>query len=82
MGSETSTGARVPDATVAGYFERFCWFVTLVAACIAGFGLVDMAMLTGMSAPQYAAMAAGVCAKAIVPYVFARSVQGWRSSAP
>lgn len=72
-----------PDRKNAGtnfgrWIERLCWLVTAGAAIVALMGLLDLLILTQLSAPQYAAMAAGVCAKVLVPYVFTRAVQGWR----
>lgn len=69
-------------STVAGRFERLGWAVTLLAACYGLFVMMDAGMRPDLSAPQYAALAAGVCAKVLVPYVFTRAVQGWRRSAP
>jgi len=74
-----AASAAAPGAGSFGAaFESFCWVVTLLAACIAAFDLLNLAISTSLSAPQYAAMASGACAKVIVPYVFSRAVQGWR----
>lgn len=82
MTSESMASTKEKESTVGGRIERLCWAVTGLMACSALFTIFDAAMRTDLSAPQYAAIAAGVCAKLLVPYVFTRAVQGWRRSAP
>lgn len=82
MTSEGISAPKEKDSTVGGRIERLCWAVTGLMACSALFTMFDAAMRTDLNAPQYAAIAAGVCAKLLVPYVFTRAVQGWRRSAP
>jgi len=74
--------ASSTESTLGGRFERFCWFVTALAATSGAFTMFDAAARSDLSAPQYAAIAAGVCARILVPYVFTRAIQGWRRSAP
>jgi hypothetical protein len=59
-------------------FEKFCWVVTLLITCLGAWRLFNLALQAGVSAPQYAAEAAGICAMLLVPYVFSRAVQGFR----
>lgn len=73
---------NVPGTTLAGFFERAAWLVTLLSACWGAVLVFDASVRSDLSAPQYAAIAAGVCAKVLVPYVFARAVQSWRRSLP
>ena len=81
MTQEKMTAQLEKDSTIGGHFERLCWGVTAFMACVSLVTLLDLALRTDLSAPQYAAMAAGACAKVLVPYVFTRAVQGWRRSA-
>lgn len=63
--------------------ELICWIGTAAMALFASLRMLNMWLTSGMSAPQYAAEAAGIMAMAIVPYVFARAVQQarrWASS--
>lgn len=56
-------------------FELICWSVTIFLGVIAGLRMLNMWLTGGMSAPQYAAEAAGILATVVVPYVFSRAVQ-------
>lgn len=60
-------------------FEKLCWVIALVMTAVAALRLIVLSLATGASAPQYAAEAAGICAMAIIPYVFARAIQGFSS---
>lgn len=75
-------GVAAVGSTLAGRFERLCWLVTALVGCYGLLTMVDASMRADLSAPQYAAIASGVCAKLLVSYVFTRAVQGWRRSAP
>jgi hypothetical protein len=57
-------------------FVTFCWIVTVLAACMAGFQLL-FTMTSAQSAPQQAAGAALAAATVIVPYVFTRAMEGF-----
>lgn len=56
-------------------FEKFCWVVVLVMGAIAAVRLALLALLSGVSPADYVSL----CAMVIVPYVFARAVQGFGS---
>lgn len=75
-------GAAAVGSSLAGRFERLCWAVTALVGCYGLLTMVDASVRTDLSAPQFAAIASGVCAKVLVAYVFTRAVQGWRRSAP
>lgn len=60
--------------------EQLCWVLTGFAAVFSAFRVLMLALSNGVSAPQYAAEAAGICAGVIVPYVLARAVQGFRQT--
>lgn len=55
------------------------WVVTLLAACAAGFQLVDT-FASATSAPQQAAGAALAVAIAVIPYIFTRCLQSIREA--
>lgn len=57
-------------------FSKFCWAVTGLFCVLATFRLINLWLTSNMSAPQYAAEAAGICAMVIVPYIFSRCAQG------
>lgn len=61
-------------------FEQLCWIGTALMALFASFRMLNMWLTAGLSAPQYAAEAAGVMAMAVVPYVFSRAIQQARKS--
>ncbi|HYF16304.1 MAG TPA: hypothetical protein VEA40_00445 [Ramlibacter sp.] len=59
-------------------FEAISWVVTLLLGVFAGLRLLNLWLSSGMSAPQYAAEAAGILAMTVLPYVFSRGVQQLR----
>jgi hypothetical protein len=54
---------------------KFGWMMAATGAILAGLILVGTVLL-GSSAPQQAAGAAIAAAVAVIPYVFARAVEG------
>lgn len=54
---------------------RAVWILPLLGSLFAGFQFLD-ALLSPMSAPQQAAAAAMAMCWAVLPYVFARAVEG------
>jgi hypothetical protein len=57
--------ATQPWGIAVGGFERFCWFITLIAAVVAG---VLIVFDGGLVLPQ-------VVSIVVIPYVFTRSVE-------
>ena len=56
-------------------FLRFCWVITVFAACLAAGGLA-FGMAATNSAPHEAALAAPALAVCAIPYVFTRAIEG------
>lgn len=56
-------------------FEKFCWVMVLVMIVVSAGRLALLALLSSVLPADYI----GLCAMAIVPYVFARAVQGFNS---
>ncbi len=54
------------------------WVITCIGAVIGGF--MTLLGFGGGSAPAQAAIFAGACAVAIIPYIFSRAVQGLSES--
>jgi len=55
-------------------FERLCHAITMIMSALATIQFLWLTTKSSVSAPQYAAEAAGMCAMVIIPYVFTRSV--------
>jgi len=59
---------------VTEVIEKLCWFGAMVGAGFGGF-VAFVTIVSASGPPQEAAGAAMGCVIAIVPYVFARSIQ-------
>lgn len=72
-------GNNLEPRTLGGLLERAAWLLACLGCLLGVARLLDMALGPDLTAPQYAAMAAGACAWVVVPYVLARAVQALRS---
>jgi hypothetical protein len=72
-------GNGLAPRTLGGLLERAAWLLACLGCLLGGARLLDMALGPDLTAPQYAAMAAGACAWVVVPYVLARAVQALRN---
>jgi hypothetical protein len=58
---------------------KFFWVCVALAAALAALVLVG-GLATANGAPQQAAVAAVAVAIAVIPYIFARAIEGWESA--